>query len=116
VGEAARRLATARADLESAGRSVADAGRWARRSADRELNRCRLEVEEATVSWSRVAEPHELRLEGAIEVSEEEVRLARAEALRVRRDASRGTQREVGRAREAIRTVEPEPPGMELGW
>jgi len=116
VGEAARQLAQARADLESAQRSVVDAGRWASRSADRELIRCRLEVEEATVGWNRVAEPHEQRLEGAIEASEQEVRLARVEALRIRLDASRGTQREVGWAQEAIRTAEAEPPGMELGW
>ncbi len=117
VGKVARELAQARADLESAQGSVADAGRWARRSVDRGLSRCRLEVDEATVIWNRVAEPHEQRLEGAIEASEEEVRLARVEALRVRLDASRGTrQREVGWNREALRSSEPEPPGMELSW
>jgi len=112
VGEAARQLAQARADFELAQRSVADAGRWTRRSADREMSRCRLEVEVATVSWNRIAEPHEQRLESAVEASEEEVRLARVQALRIRLDVSRGTQREVGWAQEATRTVEPEPPGM----
>ena len=116
VGEAARHLAQACADLESAQRSIADAGRWTRGSADRQLSRCRLEVQDAEVSWNRAAEPHEQRLEAAIEASEEEVRLARVQALQVRLDAPRSVgQREVGWNRDAIRTAEPEPPGMELG-
>ena len=116
VGEAARHLAQARADLKSAQRSVADAGRWTRRSADRELSRCRLEVQDAEVSWNRVAEPHEHRLETAIEAAEAGLQYAQADALRIRLDASRGTQREVGWELDATRDVELEPPGMELGW
>jgi hypothetical protein len=118
AGHAARRLADARAELQAAQHRAETASRrpWTRRSAERHLNRCRSEMEAASRTWKQVGEPHEHRLEAAIEAAEADVRRARTEAARMAREAWRDVpERETRWAREMTRTAELEPPGMELG-
>ncbi|MGH9139285.1 MAG: hypothetical protein ACRD0G_19925 [Acidimicrobiales bacterium] len=73
-------------------------------------------LEQATMSWQHIGEPHGRRLESDIEASEAEVRLAPTAVLRIALDASCGAaELETRWFREVTRTVEPEPPGMQLG-